>query len=453
MSSREALLPGRIAVLLAVGVIAAVVGGAVIGGAEVPTGNAAEPEPDEIVERMVDEANEHGDVHGTFTLEYVADGEQHERRSEMWDRDGTDHHRYLIHESTDDRSPDGRLVVSDGETLYTYDPRDEEATKYDLDEGNVTFPQAEYTHYGQMTGSFELEYAGRETIAGRDAHHVRFTLPTSEPDGIHVVLGETEYAFPVGSAVDDEYVFEGHSLYVDVERAYPLAERVHLADADGERTTFARTLESVRFDAEFDDDRFTFEPPTDTDVTEHEFGETASFDSIDAAAETVSFELAAASAPDGLAVDEVTVRNRNENTTVRVTYRSETVDVESGPDDTEDRNAGAVGRNDTDPDSEAGANDSETGTNGSETDSDGREADSGGAESDVAVSISEERTEPAGVTAQVGDREATVTNTMSGVAVHWECDGLQYTVYGEVTQPVLFDVAESIESTACSDPS
>lgn len=463
MSSREALPPILIAVAFAV----ATAGAVIAVGADAPVADGPDPEPDDVIERMVDGANEHGDVHGTFTVRYVVDGERHERRSEMWDRAGTDHHRYAIHETTDDRFPAGRFIVSDGETLYTYDPDDEAATRYDLAEGNVTFPQTEYTHYGAMTESFELEYVGRETVAGREAHHVRFTLPDASPDGINVVLGETEYAFPVGSAVDDEYVFEEHSVYVDVEHAYPLAERTVLSTEEAERTTFSRTLETVRFDATFDDGRFTFDPPAGTEITDHEFGDRRSFDSIRAASGTVPFDVPAASAPDHLAVEEVTVRHRDDNATVRIEYAAGTAASDSRHDTSD---SGTDVNSDTTPGDDPGTpddggttsddvgTDDDPGTAGGDSETDDGDAgtDDGSVPNDddtVTVTVSEERVEPSGITRRVGDREATVSNTLSGIAIHWECDGLRYTVSGTAGQGALFEVAESVESTACADGS
>ena len=346
-----------------------------------------DPDGEAVVERMLENGTAVEDVQGVVSQE-VDDGAEVETMvHELWDRPGEGYHRL------EQREPDEWLLVSNASVAWTYDPSDDEATRYDLEEEELVMTYSAFDHYEGYLDRFDVEYEGTATVAGRETHVVAFTSPTNESveTSIDVLVGETEYRIPLRTATEEELVLEEHRLWVDAEHWYPLKQRTDLTGPDGESLTFSREFEEVAFETDIDDARFAFDPPADADVDEYEAPDVAHYDDLEEATAAVPFDVPDPDVPAGYERDRITVSEREGKLpSVTQTY----------------------------------------------------EAGDGDAFRFSTVEPFEE--EPVGVTVRIGDREGVVYQGLDSPVLYWECDGLSHRISGLTDEEALLEVAESV---------
>lgn len=364
-----------------------------IGGAPV-----AEETPDgeAIVERMADSEAELESVHGTLQITEYRDGETAMATAELWDRPPEPDQRLaFLEDGIDDRA--GNVIVVNETTGWSYNETENEATRYDLTDSGLIIPLAEYGYYDEVVDDFEVSYEGTDDVADREVFVVTLSTPpeVEAERSIELLIGDTVYQIPLQTVAEDGFIVEEQQLLVDTEHYYPLGERATLEGPNGSVVGLERTFEEVSFEEPIDDDRFTFDPPADAEIDEVVPPDRRWFDDIESADEALDFDLVEPDPPAGFELEGINVTDWDDgpllatityldpdaNESVRVTARVD--------DDTIDR--------------------------------------------------------VDGIEIEIGDREGTLTSTLTGTAIWLECDEFAYSVTGDVEEETLLAVVESID--------
>ncbi|MWG36852.1 LolA family protein [Halomarina oriensis] len=152
---------------------------------------------------------------------------------------------------------------------------------------------------GQQT----VEYAGTATVDGRETHVVR--LVTEDTDG--------------------EFAVRNQTVYLDAEHFFPIRQRMAFR-MDGNVTRYDVTYRNVTFDPNVSTDRFRFDPPEGTTVSETSLPESTTYDSVEALRAETNASVGDPTVPDGFSLREAryTVSTERNYTTVTRTYENET---------------------------------------------------------------------------------------------------------------------------------
>lgn len=154
--------------------------------------------------------------------------------------------------------------VDDGEYVRQYDAEADAATvrpSNATDTHYLAFTYAEQKRYAEEYETVSVE---ETTTDGHDAYHVVFDPPPDETieRSISIAIGDTEYVLPLETtAVDDAVYADRVELETEQDRLFPLS---YYVEADGVELTIEYT--DVEFDAELDEELFTFEPPESASV-------------------------------------------------------------------------------------------------------------------------------------------------------------------------------------------
>jgi len=231
----------------------------------------------------------------------------------------------------------GDLVVSNGSVTWSYDASEDAATRIDasrFEAANDTYADyvcrlfgalqrsdddrasvgvsplpvvpatpAPPVHTNGTVGRQTVEYDGTATVDGRTAHVLHLTPETT--DGEFAVLNQT--------------------VYLDAEYFFPLRQRMAFR-YDGNVTSYDVTHRNVTFDPDVEADRFRFDPPTGTNVSETTLPRSTTYESLDALEAETGVSAETPSVPEGFSLGEVryTVSTERNYTTVAQTYENET---------------------------------------------------------------------------------------------------------------------------------
>jgi len=178
------------------------------------------------------------------------------------------------------------------------------------------------------------------------------------------------------------------TIWVDTEFWYPLKYETTTAGGDQQFTT-TMTFEEVAFNGGLDDGTFEFEPPADATVEQYEPPETETFDSIDAVDDGAPYNVSAPELPDRFSFDEGRIIDAGDRLSAYVTY---TADDEQ-----------------------------------------------------VSFSVTNNTVSEAnGETVEIGDTEGTISEYGDLRSVTWDCDGVRYSLSGELDRETLLDSAASV---------
>lgn len=213
-------------------------------------------------------------------------------------------------------------------------------------------------------------------------------------DGTETVGDRTTHVLeltPTGDDGNETVAYDSLTLWVDDEYWYPVKQHAEMT-VGNQTTETTITYEELAINEGVDDERFTFDPPEDAEIVEPELPETQEFDDVAGADSATPFDIAEPEVPDGYALDRATVAETDGTTSATLWY---------------------------------------------ENDGDGTLF--------VGVSDDESMTATAdGEPVEIGDHEGTVVETMGTTTVRWECDGLSYSVTGDLDRADLIAVAESV---------
>ncbi len=365
---------------------------AVVGPLATISGHAAdEPEPDQLVERLVTDPPEaidgeleettvrNGTVVERTTYEVVYRPEPHEMRVRITGP-GTE-----------------TTLVQNRTHLWMYDAEENELTRGNLSEFERGFvvPALEHDHYPDLTDEFEVTYEGTERVAGREAYALRLEGPQPDDAAIELLIGDREYRV-LETRFDEPLVLVDHQLWIDRERHYPLLERTVLETPDGDSLVYETRYDRIEFELPEEPDPFDFYPARDLpdadpdEVTEFPEYEVDSYESIEAARTATSVRIPEPRVPDSYRFEEVRVTTLEDSERVHLHYADgeETVRVAASPDATFD---------------------------------------------------------PRGVAVAVGDGRGTLTEAGGLTRLYWECDGMLHWVIGSVDADEAAAIAESVD--------
>ena len=391
MDDRHTLLGATVIVV----VLAAFAG--VSGPFDAGVGDAAdesEPDPDQLVERLVTDPPEaiDGELEETTvrndtvvertTYEVVYRPEPHEMRVRI-SGPGTE-----------------TTLVQNRTHLWMYDGEENELTRGNLSEFEHGFvvPALEHDHDPDLVDEFEATHEGTEHVAGREAYALRFEEPQTNDAAIELLIGGREYRV-LETRFDEPLVLVDHQLWIDRERHYPLLERTVLETPEGDSLVYETRYDRIEFELPEEPDPFHFDPAEDLeDVEDADPDEIAdfpeyeveSYESIEAARAATSVRIPEPRVPDSYRFEEVRVTTLEDSERVHLHYADgeETVRVAAAPDATFD---------------------------------------------------------PRGVGVAVGDERGTITESGGDTWLYWECDGTLFWIAGAVDADEAVSIAESIE--------
>jgi|GEM_PF-648350 len=278
-----------------------------------------EPEPAPLLESAFEDSNASPSVTGERVTS-ISDGHDSSEYTDVITSDGLGgFHSELIDGENLER-PVGHEVGVTNESWWSLDPETNDSTVFELDSSeNISILERDVE-------SYDLEYVGTTMVANRTAHEITFD-PKDEgvESGIGLQVGETNYMYPLETVEYPEAELLEGTVWVDAERAYPLALEETYRDVDGGTIEFTMEYDSISFDGT--PDPTLFEPPSEegSAVTEPETS-VETFDSRAQAEEALSFSL-----PEFTLPDEFTTQEHSVDEWDGVQTYHESLDSEDGP--------------------------------------------------------------------------------------------------------------------------
>ncbi|GAB3665431.1 LolA family protein [Halopiger thermotolerans] len=230
--------------------------------------------------------------------------------------------RIEVLESTDPNEPAGSVAVTNRTVTWEYDPESNVVEKQF--HPNKTDTDRTRLVLEKLRDAYRLEYAGTETVDGREVHAVEARPPLEETGpAIELLVGDSVYAIPLDPSTDLEELTISRTVLIDDEYRYPVGERNAVRDGDGKllhRT--AVTYADLAIDEGLPAGTFTYEPPADATIEREGTKPEGVFDSIEAAEGAVPYDLPNPEVPDPFVLDRVTVVERSAKlgTTVTLWY-------------------------------------------------------------------------------------------------------------------------------------
>jgi len=249
----------------------------------------------------------------------------------------------------------------------------------------------------QTDGEMITYDADENTVTEFEFDHDPEEAPFATEEMISEALDESEISYEGTDTVADRDVhvieltdedYGTTTVWADQEFWYPLKTETTFEQGDEQWTT-TMTYEEIAFNEGVDDEAFAFDPPEDATVEEFESPETQTVESADAVEAAVPYDFAEPDLPEEFAFEQATVSESDDSTTVFVSYEA------------------------------------------------GDEA--------VSYSLTDETAhEPTGESVAIGDTEGTVSEFGDQTSVVWDCDGVRYSLSGELDRETLVDGAASV---------
>ena len=253
---------------------------------------------EEIADRVTERHDEIEDIHGVQRIDAAGTS----TTSEVWIKP-PDKYRS---EPVDSDAETSMTTISNGTTTWIYDSESNTVTTTRHDaSGGGAFNLTNSERVRKLLDEFEVESAGTDTVAGRDAYVLELAATNETVDDVE---------------------YEEYRLWIDAEYWYPIKHSTTIStDGSGDTAladeTFESTVEfeSIEFNTGVGDERFEFTPPEDATVTDRQI---TTFASASAAAEAAPMDV---SLPDDLPVDHelehATLEEHEGNATVSLSYR------------------------------------------------------------------------------------------------------------------------------------
>ncbi|WP_323171299.1 DUF2092 domain-containing protein [Natrialba sp. PRR66] len=247
--------------------------------------------------------------------------------------------RRTVLRSDDGDPPTGTVSVTNREISWDYYP--EENFVWKRYHPNKVVADGPRLVLRDLLEDYELTYDGTDTVDGRETHRID-AVPTGtglsdDADGraIELLVGETVYRIPLGGSsdtdasaesengsengtenetettddeLDGEELAVSRTVWIDDEFSYPIKEQDVVRDGDGtllHRLTV--TYEDLAINDGLDPDTFVYEPPEDAEVGTLGDEPEGIYESREAAATTVPYEIPDPDVPDAYELDRVTV--------------------------------------------------------------------------------------------------------------------------------------------------
>lgn len=252
-----------------------------------------------VVEEFNEQMSEIDGYHATMNTTVTVDNETYSTTTEVWVRPDTGELRQEVL-APDERA--GHLTVSNGSVMWTYDPDDGTATRFEVPEASTDTSLA--SNLDELANRSDIVYNGTETLDGEETHKI--TLVPNESADVAVDATTT--------------------MWLDSDRMFPL--KIH-TQVDSNTATTVRFTD-VELNPGLSDDRFEFDPPEGVEVREPEMPDFQSYDSRAALGDAVDRDLPDPTLPGGYTFDTGTVTESDRRHSVTLVYANGTDQVSIG---------------------------------------------------------------------------------------------------------------------------
>jgi outer membrane lipoprotein-sorting protein len=203
------------------------------------------------------------DLHAVVEIELDTPEKQGSATVEVWARKGEEESgafRAEVLETSEDEFT-GALMVSDGETLWAYDPTENKVLIGTLEEAKKMMEEKDFEMGDFERGDFDHPENAEEVVS------LLLEYFTAKNKGTESIGDETAYLLtlePIPEQMPAEYVTVGGfiNLWIDKARSVPLA----LAYTGGSLGEVSATVTSLELNTGLEDPLFNFTVPADAEV-------------------------------------------------------------------------------------------------------------------------------------------------------------------------------------------
>ncbi len=250
----------------------------------------------DVVERFEKNLSEVDGYHATMKTTVTVDNESVSTTAEVWARPGTGEMRQEIIEPAERA---GNLTVSNGSVMWSYNPAEGTATRFDIP--NMSADSGLAANLGTLVERSDLVYNGTETLDGTETHKLTLLLNESAETAVETTT----------------------TVWLDTDRLFPV--KMH-SEFDGEVETTVRFTD-VELNPGLSDDRFEFDSPEGTEIREQEVPNSTQYDTRTALVDDIDRSLPAPALPDGYTFEQAFVTERDGGESVTMTYANDTEQV------------------------------------------------------------------------------------------------------------------------------
>ena len=222
-----------------------------------------QPSAEDLLVQTLESLETITDIHAVVELDFDTPEQQASATVEAWARHGENGpgaFRVEVLETSEDEFA-GALMVSDGKTLWAYDPTENKVLIGTLEEAKKMMEENDF-EMGDFEGrDFEHPENAEEAVS------MLLEYFTVENKGTEVIGDETAYHLklvPIAEQMPTEYVAVGGfvNLWIDKARNIPLA----IEYAGGSLGEFNSTITSLELNTGLEDSLFTFTIPAGVEV-------------------------------------------------------------------------------------------------------------------------------------------------------------------------------------------
>lgn len=189
----------------------------------------------------------------------------------------------------------GQVMVSDGKTIWSYDPKKNEVTKMDMPEINISISEQDYTQsIKELLNQTDISYQGTEKFGGRNVYIMK--------------------ASPKNGSMGIRY-----SMWVDSENWMPL--KMEMFDKNDKLMTSIE-YRDITFNTGIPDSEFEFKIPEGAKVSTREKLAPPKKMTLEEAKKEVNFSVISPSyLPEGYVFESATVFKYDKMEIVSLTYQ------------------------------------------------------------------------------------------------------------------------------------
>lgn len=273
-------------------------------------GDADDPSSDALLQEAIETRAGITDLAATRRVQFETPARDADRTERVFSRPPAAQ-RIEVVDSTDPQEPAGTVAVTNRTVTWEYDPETNVVEKQF--HPNKTDTDRTRLILEKLRDSYRLEYDGTETVDGREAHAIEAHPPLEETGpSIELVVGDSVYAVPLGPSTDLEELTISRTVLIDDEYRYPVGERNVVRNGEDEllhRT--AVTYEELAIDEGLPAGTFRYDPPADAEIERTGTEPDGVFDSLEAAAAAVPYDLPDPEIFDPFVLDRITVVERS----------------------------------------------------------------------------------------------------------------------------------------------
>lgn len=285
------------------------------------TSSEEAPASDDLVRKAINARGKINDLAAIRTMTAETPEETIERRERLFQRP-PDAQRREVLESSDSRAPEGTVSVRNQEVTWGYDPTTE--TVLERHHPNRFVADRTRLVLESLLEDYDLAYDGTDTVDDSEAHVVEATPKSDDEVGrsIELLVGETVYAIPLEAAdsadVDEATVVR--TIWIGDEHRYPIKEQTVVETDERTLHSLTVTYDELAINEGLEGGTFTYDPPSDAEVKSIGAEPIGIFDTPEAAAKVLPFDLPDPAIPDDFELDRITVLDKGFGTTATSWY-------------------------------------------------------------------------------------------------------------------------------------